>query len=177
MANFFGKAKPAAMGSPSKGRASAKDGENGSPGPTTIQSDFQRTFRPFALKKDAEIAPENWFRDNRRLAKKRGANSTEGNVIIIDDEDDDEPEEAEPDVEMIDPQELNASPAGKYFSLFVLQTVLHLLRSTAGQHTTSSFPRTESTSSAAAAHWLQDLQPDRSPWAHVSVDGSRSCRR
>ncbi|KAI0721577.1 hypothetical protein C8T65DRAFT_799984 [Cerioporus squamosus] len=108
MANFFGKAKPPATASPSKTKV-AKEGETGSPGPATFQSDFQRTFRPFALKKGAELAPENWFRERRRRQKqRRPVSRTEGNVIVIDD-DEDEATAAEPeDVEMTDAQATSA---------------------------------------------------------------------
>ncbi|KAI1787917.1 hypothetical protein LXA43DRAFT_1027472 [Ganoderma leucocontextum] len=118
MANFFGKAKPAATASPSKYIA-AKEGETGSPGPTTAQSDFQRTFRPFALKKEAELAPINWFRDRRRRErlKQRVASRTRGNVIFIDDEDGDKDPEPEPeDVEMVDAQEPEAQSSREYLN-------------------------------------------------------------
>ena len=89
MASFFGKAKASVTASPAKSVAS-KNGEEDSPGPASTQSDFQRTFRPFTLKKGAELAPTNWFREQRRRErqKQRLASRTEGNVIVIDDEED-----------------------------------------------------------------------------------------
>ncbi|RDX48339.1 hypothetical protein OH76DRAFT_668083 [Lentinus brumalis] len=107
MANFFGKAKPSATASPSKIKA-AKESETGSPGPVPLQSDFQRAFRPFALKKDAELAPVNWFRVRSR--RRRHASRIEGNVIIIDDdEEEDQALAGEPeDVEMVDAQPTSA---------------------------------------------------------------------
>ncbi|PIL23817.1 hypothetical protein GSI_13568 [Ganoderma sinense ZZ0214-1] len=105
MANFFGKAKPTATASPSKSTA-PKESEFGSPAPTTSRSDFQRTFRPFVLKKEAELAPINWFRERRRRdrQKQRLASRTEGDVIVIDDDDEEKDVEQE-DVEMADGQE------------------------------------------------------------------------
>ncbi|KAH9946279.1 uncharacterized protein BXZ73DRAFT_86440 [Epithele typhae] len=84
MANFFGKAKSASIASPSKLKAA--DGESGSPAPS--QSDFERTFRAFSVKKDAELAPHNWFRERRWLEKRRQKRQPQGDVIIIDDDDD-----------------------------------------------------------------------------------------
>ncbi|RPD65935.1 hypothetical protein L227DRAFT_606090 [Lentinus tigrinus ALCF2SS1-6] len=110
MANFFGKAKPSGIASPSNSKAT-KEREASSPGPATMQSDFQRTFRPFALKKDAELAPENWFRERRRRQKpRRHVSRTEGNVIVIDDDEEaDRTMVAEPvDVEMVDAEEASA---------------------------------------------------------------------
>ncbi|TBU32249.1 hypothetical protein BD311DRAFT_714705 [Dichomitus squalens] len=108
MASFFGKAKPSASASPAKPLAS-KDGESGSPGPATVQSDFQRAFRPFTLKKGAELAPINWFRDQRKRErqKRRLESRTEGNVIVIEDEDEQNDSELA-DVEMEDIQESEA---------------------------------------------------------------------
>ena len=105
MASFFGKAKASVTASPAKSVAS-KNGEEDSPGPASTQSDFQRTFRPFTLKKGAELAPTNWFREQRRRErlKQRPASRTEGNVIVIDDEEDERDAEPE-DVEMEDIQE------------------------------------------------------------------------
>ncbi|KAI8998819.1 hypothetical protein BD414DRAFT_433013 [Trametes punicea] len=103
MANFFGKAKSAASSgaSPSKSSTSA-DGPRGSPIPTTSISEFERTFKPFALKKGAEIAPVNWFRERRKQEQQRKANRVEGHVIVIDDDDECRTDE---DVEMADAQE------------------------------------------------------------------------
>ena len=110
MASFFGKAKSATTASPSKSKP-PRDVETGSPAPITVQSDFQRTFRPFALKKDAELAPNNWFRERRRCEKQQrsAVSRTEGDVIVIEDDDDeDKPDDADNgDVEMEDAQDLD----------------------------------------------------------------------
>lgn len=101
MANFFGKAT-AATASPSK---SVAPKEGGSPRPTNSRSDFQRTFRPFVLKKDADLAPINWFRERRQRERwQRVPSRTEGNAIVIDDEDEDKDANLE-DVEMVNTQE------------------------------------------------------------------------
>ncbi|KAI0831100.1 hypothetical protein BC628DRAFT_1352269 [Trametes gibbosa] len=100
MANFFGKTKPAASphASPSKPIV-LREGANGSPAPTTSQSDFQRAFKPFALKKDAELAPVNWFRERRRRERRRQRHPQD-DVIVIDDDENDVGE----DVDMADAQ-------------------------------------------------------------------------
>jgi hypothetical protein len=53
MANFF--KKPQLPASPSSGEAPS------SAGPSTPLSDFKKAFRPFVVKKDAQLAPSNWF--------------------------------------------------------------------------------------------------------------------
>jgi chromatin assembly factor 1 subunit A len=73
MASFFGKPKASSSTtSPSKG-----------PTPSTSNtSDFDRVFRPFTIKKDAELAPINWIQD----AKRRKLNA-DADVIVIDEDD------------------------------------------------------------------------------------------
>lgn len=75
MANFFGKPKPSSstVASPSKGSAAS---------PSNMLSDFDRVFKPFVRKKDAELAPVNWFRDARK--RKRLADA---DVIVVDEDD------------------------------------------------------------------------------------------
>ena len=107
MANFFGKARTAGVASPSKLKTTAQDAERSSPGPVVTQSDFEKTFRPFAIKKDAELAPENWFRECRR--RNQHSHRTVGNVIVIDDDEDLRQESPVHDVEMVDSRELDAS--------------------------------------------------------------------
>ncbi|KAI0262931.1 chromatin assembly factor 1 subunit A-domain-containing protein [Gloeopeniophorella convolvens] len=77
MANFFGKPKasPSTSTSPFKGSAASSSSSN------TVMSEFDRVFKPFLVKKEAELAPTNWFRDAKR--RRRHANA---NVIIIDDD-------------------------------------------------------------------------------------------
>jgi chromatin assembly factor 1 subunit A len=70
MASFFGKPKTSSTPtSPSKGPI---------PSSSNTLSEFDRVFKPFVIKKDAELAPLNWFRD----AKRRQAD-----VIVIDEDD------------------------------------------------------------------------------------------
>ncbi|KAF8810148.1 hypothetical protein BYT27DRAFT_7240947 [Phlegmacium glaucopus] len=49
-------------------------------GPSKLQSDFERTFKPFVLQKDKVLAPVNWF----LVAKRRRKPSYQTDVIIID---------------------------------------------------------------------------------------------
>jgi len=76
MANFFGKAKPSARDSPTK---------DSSAGPL-VDSEFQRTFKPFVLKKDAELAPYNWFLEGKRRSRNRMTGITHEEAIVIDDD-------------------------------------------------------------------------------------------
>ncbi|KAI9434015.1 chromatin assembly factor 1 subunit A-domain-containing protein [Lactarius indigo] len=75
MANFFGKPRPSSstVASPSKGPAASS---------SNTLSEFDRVFKPFVLKKDADLAPVNWFREARK--RKRQADT---DVIIIDEDD------------------------------------------------------------------------------------------
>ena len=74
MANFFGKPKPSSstVGSPSKGPTASS---------SNMLSDFDRVFKPFVLKKGAELASVNWFQDTRKLKRLADAD-----VIVIDDD-------------------------------------------------------------------------------------------
>jgi hypothetical protein len=83
MANFFGKPKASSSTmSPSKGPA---------PSTSNTLSDFDRVFRPFVLKKDAELAPINWIQDAKRTKR-----HVDADVIVIDEDD-----AGDHDVEMI----------------------------------------------------------------------------
>lgn len=103
MVSFFGKPKPstatAAGGSSSSGAPSA------SSSPVIVQGlakeavavqvpDFERTFKPFLLKKDASIAPTNWFLEVRKGRAKTTykGKEKESDVIVIDDDDEGESE-------------------------------------------------------------------------------------
>lgn len=81
MANFFGKAKPHDQASPTKDL-------NQAAGPSSIENDFQKTFKPFVLKKDAELAPYNWFLETKKrkptILQESGA--THDDAIIIDED-------------------------------------------------------------------------------------------
>jgi chromatin assembly factor 1 subunit A len=74
MANFFGKPKASSstVASPSKGPTASS---------SALLSDFDRVFKPFVLKKDAELAPVNWFRDARKRKRQAGSD-----VIVIDED-------------------------------------------------------------------------------------------
>jgi chromatin assembly factor 1 subunit A len=81
MAKFFGKAKGGIARAPYKGADSAEAG------PSSSQSDFERTFKPFVLKKDADLAPVNWFLEENHRRRTRGKwFRPERDVIVIDDD-------------------------------------------------------------------------------------------
>ncbi|KAL1717346.1 chromatin assembly factor 1 subunit A-domain-containing protein [Schizophyllum commune] len=69
MANFFSK-RPAATKPPT----------NSQPEAGSSQSDFEKTFKPFLVKKDTTLAPVNWF------LEPKGARGTEDDVIVIDED-------------------------------------------------------------------------------------------
>ncbi|KAG2157432.1 hypothetical protein DEU56DRAFT_764608 [Suillus clintonianus] len=76
MANFFGKAKVPPRESPSKPICGSSNGE----------SDFQKTFKPFVLKKDAEMAPINRFlKPSKRTGRKQTSGFSHADAIVIDD--------------------------------------------------------------------------------------------
>lgn len=90
MASFFGKAKGSfASGSNSKQPAIAEKAETSTKaeGEDHKPSDFERTFRPFTLKKGAELAPVNWFRDAKAGKIKQKQNQGQKTVIVIDEDD------------------------------------------------------------------------------------------
>jgi len=67
------------------------------PGPSSLQSDFERVFKPFALGKDKTLAPQNWFHDQRMLRRRASKLGAGIEVIVLDSED-------EHDSEMIERQ-------------------------------------------------------------------------
>ncbi|KAF8136408.1 chromatin assembly factor 1 subunit A-domain-containing protein [Boletus edulis] len=77
MANFFGKAKPSVRDSPTKDSSP-------SAGPSA-DSEFQRTFKPFVLKKDAQLAPYNWFLERNRSIKWMTGITHEEAIVVEDD--------------------------------------------------------------------------------------------
>ncbi|KAH7924570.1 hypothetical protein BV22DRAFT_498652 [Leucogyrophana mollusca] len=80
MANFFGKAKAPERESPVKDT-------NAVAGPSFVESDFKRTFKPFVLKKDAEIAPVNWFLEvGRKRQSRHSSGISHAEAIVVDDE-------------------------------------------------------------------------------------------
>jgi chromatin assembly factor 1 subunit A len=78
LANYFGKS-----GKP-KDRQHSLSTHESSGLSSSSHSDFEKTFKPFLLKKDAELPPLNWF-----LTGKNGNISASGetltNAILIDD--------------------------------------------------------------------------------------------
>lgn len=76
MANFFGKAKPSVRDSLTKDPSASVD--------PLVDSEFQRTFKPFVLKKDAELAPYNWFLEGKRRSRNRMTGITHEEAIVID---------------------------------------------------------------------------------------------
>lgn len=70
--------------------------ENRVAGPSKIQSDFERVFKPFVLGKDKVLAPQNWFHDQRKR-RRRAVEVLDNGAIIIGSED-------ERDMNMSEPQ-------------------------------------------------------------------------
>ena len=75
MATFFNKPKVNNRESPITGSDVAVASKVA--GPSSNQTVFEKTFKPFVVKKDADVAPTNWF-----LRKDKARE-----VILIDDED------------------------------------------------------------------------------------------
>lgn len=89
-------------------------------GPSKLQTDFERTFKPFVLGKNKVLAPTNWFLAAKRRKTSSHSNRTE--VILIDSDDkveDDMMEEA-PSSEELN----NMSPQG-LFSRFLLAKIFN----------------------------------------------------
>lgn len=76
MANFFSKPKAPA--------ASTSKGNESSPGPSHVQTDFERTFKPFALKRGSTLAPYNRFTASKKRKGKEVATGNDTGVIIVD---------------------------------------------------------------------------------------------
>ncbi|KAF5365726.1 hypothetical protein D9758_003132 [Tetrapyrgos nigripes] len=79
MANFFSKPKP--------GNVTSRKPPSAPAGPSQ-KSEFEKTFKPFVVKKDAELAPINSLKSKAR--GRRAASGSPNDVIIIDDEDEEE---------------------------------------------------------------------------------------
>ncbi|RDB24271.1 hypothetical protein Hypma_008755 [Hypsizygus marmoreus] len=95
MANFFAKSKKTPSQSPSK--------ETSTPvaGPSNVQTDFERHFKPFVLKKDSELAQINWFSDSTR---RTGSSSMKlDNGVIVLDEDDEPKENGDVEMKSVEP--------------------------------------------------------------------------
>ncbi|KAI0063406.1 hypothetical protein BV25DRAFT_1854444 [Artomyces pyxidatus] len=104
MASFFGKPKASnsASTSPAKGPAVASS--------STAVSDFDKIFKPFVLKKDAELAPINWFHVSKR---RRLVNDAE----VIDLDPDEDVNDIDNDVEMIESNASDMSPKSRLRSI------------------------------------------------------------
>lgn len=117
MANFFGKPKlpPAGIASASTSACSVQKTDDTLSTTTSKDTwtEFEKAFRPFVLKKDAEIAPSNWFRWSKQYKGKEriiqqaividDAVPNNGTISIPDDDDDDDDADASvSDVDMAD---------------------------------------------------------------------------
>lgn len=76
MAKFFSKAKESAITGPKAGESST--------GSSRPQTDFERTFKPFALKKGSVLAPPNYFKAPKKRKGKERATVDDSGVIILD---------------------------------------------------------------------------------------------
>jgi chromatin assembly factor 1 subunit A len=86
MASFFAKAKPAPSAPSPSRKASSSTAE------------FDKVFKPFVLKKDAVLAPTNWFKAPKRSGPRSRSTVPESAEVIVIDEEDDSHE----DIEMLD---------------------------------------------------------------------------
>lgn len=77
MASFFSKPKSTRI------VAKAKETQSSAAGPSDLTSEFQKTFKPFVLKKDITLAPINGF-----IRRGKGCPSVkvDNGVIIIEDD-------------------------------------------------------------------------------------------
>ena len=105
MASFFGKPKASSTStSPSKGPA---------PSTSSTLPEFERVFRAFTLKKDAELAPVNWLQDAKRRKQYAGAE-----MIVIDEDD-----TGDHDVEMNEPEPSPGANTRRKISFIELLTI------------------------------------------------------
>lgn len=115
MANFFGKGKSARV-SPSS---------ESTPPTGPIQNEFEKTFKTFALKKDADLAPINWFVDAKKKRKKL-LSYNEKEVIVIDDDGDSDIQMRDLEDVEVDVSQMNVE--GLPFFLEFLFCVSHYLQ-------------------------------------------------
>ena len=110
MASFFGKSKAPAASSSSSAAVIAVGGTGLSPSKivTSSVSEFEKTFKPFLLKRGASLAPTNWFFEVRAGKTYKGKEK-EDNVIVIDDDGDRTPKQKlqslqddDDDIQMVD---------------------------------------------------------------------------
>ncbi|GJE86884.1 CAF1A domain-containing protein [Phanerochaete sordida] len=109
MASFFSKQKAPAASSSAALTPSGSTSSVAQEKPATV-SEFEKTFKPFLVKKDATLAPTNWFAEVRAGRTYKGKEKEDA-VIVIDD-DENEPKKAErsnlhedEDVQMVDASE------------------------------------------------------------------------
>ena len=80
MAKFFSKPKASISG--------RKPQVNAVAGPSKIQTDFERVFKPFALGRDKVLAPQNWFQAQKKHARRAAvAQGSDREVIVLESED------------------------------------------------------------------------------------------
>ncbi|THH33913.1 hypothetical protein EUX98_g344 [Antrodiella citrinella] len=85
MANFFGKTK-AKEPATSRSSSLTKEVIPNIAGPSNSQSDYAKTFRPFMIKRDVDLAPINWSQQHRKARKFREDRIAGTAVIVIDDD-------------------------------------------------------------------------------------------
>lgn len=88
MANFF--AKPKASKASTSSRAPSNEVEIAIAGPSQVQSEFSKSFKPFVLKKDATLAPINRFLKKGKQRRRHVSSAHANEVINIDCDDGDE---------------------------------------------------------------------------------------
>jgi chromatin assembly factor 1 subunit A len=94
MANFFSKKAPAT-------KVSVQNTNNEGYNPSDNQSEFSRTFKPFLVKKDVQLASVNWFRDKKSKSKGNFVPRTPRKEVITIDDDDDDGDDG--DIVMVEP--------------------------------------------------------------------------
>ena len=92
MASFFtktSKAKPApAATGPSRSTSLTKDSDPSTPGPSSTQSDYSKTFKPFTVKRDVELASMSGCRRQQNKKFRETRDLAAGTTIIVIDDDD-----------------------------------------------------------------------------------------
>lgn len=101
MTNFFSKKEPAP-------KPTTLNAMNAKPGPSEDRSDFSKTFKPFVIKKDVQLARLNHFSSASSKSKGKSAvRDVDQGVIAIDDDTEDvvmvDPSPPTLDVVMVDP--------------------------------------------------------------------------
>ncbi|PPQ75499.1 hypothetical protein CVT24_013356, partial [Panaeolus cyanescens] len=65
-----------------------KQSESAVAGPSKVQSDFERVFRPFAVPKDRVLSPQNWFLASKKRRRRTLVDLSKGDDVVIIDTDD-----------------------------------------------------------------------------------------